>query len=432
MSEADSSDVGNSPDCGCDGGKASVPDRFSSCAIAKFLNEIRSRTSDGVDLNALEKAEETFDASLQSKAEGMLDGKLQEALEIADDPNEVASLLDSLKNWIERFAQKLRPSAFEGLTTVFRMMSATLSGEYTGFSKSSFVALVGCALYCVSPIDVIPDAIPIFGLVDDAFILGLTLKKIASELETFRRWERLKSARSILACYLPYFNDVKRVILAPGWLSEDDDCSDVIETLRPVYPNAAFERFSWLSNKPWQDARDYIDGQGARDLLNFVREGGDMATVALVGHSLGARLVVRALARLAEESPKIDEFRDRRGRPGSEIGDRRRQRAPVQFLQSRRPRLELCLPHRGTEDAARSVGQFGASRQLLRLRAFGPRGILAQRGRERRVYPVAPSVEDAYFQILARRMRGGRTSGIRPARVRSLRAVLPGIGRLAR
>ena len=304
MSEADSSDVGNSPDCGCDGGKASVPDRFSSCAIAKFLNEIRSRTSDGVDLNALEKAEETFDASLQSKAEGMLDGKLQEALEIADDPNEVASLLDSLKNWIERFAQKLRPSAFEGLTTVFRMMSATLSGEYTGFSKSSFVALVGCALYCVSPIDVIPDAIPIFGLVDDAFILGLTLKKIASELETFRRWERLKSARSILACYLPYFNDVKRVILAPGWLSEDDDCSDVIETLRPVYPNAAFERFSWLSNKPWQDARDYIDGQGARDLLNFVREGGDMATVALVGHSLGARLVVRALARLAEESPK--------------------------------------------------------------------------------------------------------------------------------
>lgn len=44
-------------------------------------------------------------------------------------------------------------------------------------------------VYVVSPIDIIPDVIPGFGVVDDAAMLGLFLRSLLRDARSFRDWE---------------------------------------------------------------------------------------------------------------------------------------------------------------------------------------------------------------------------------------------------
>lgn len=298
MGEADSSENGLSEN--------SSAKKFSFTKIAQLISGHNANDHEGavIDVDAYENLDANLDEETRSRASDLFRTKCTEAEQLIDNPSDVLTLLDAVKNWTVRFSRKMNSDAVQSLTTVFRMVSAAVSGEYQGLSKSTIACLVGSLLYCITPIDVIPDAIPVVGLFDDAFVLSLTVKHIAEEIKTFRMWERLKAARSVLASYLPYFEDVKHVALAPGWMTANDDCSAEIKILAPVFPNAEFQRCPWNANVSWQSARDYVDGQGPEEFEEFIRDAGDLGAVALIGHSLGARLVVRTLARLTKEPQK--------------------------------------------------------------------------------------------------------------------------------
>ena len=45
------------------------------------------------------------------------------------------------------------------------------------------VVVIIALLYLISPIDLLPDAIPVLGLLDDALVIGYALKQAAAELE---------------------------------------------------------------------------------------------------------------------------------------------------------------------------------------------------------------------------------------------------------
>ena len=276
--------------------------RFSSNSVAKILEEATSEGKSEID--AMDESSDKLDANARSRATELFERKCDEASQIVEDDETVNELLAATNNWTQRFSNKLNDEFLSSLTTVFRLVSASVSGRYQGLASSTLVCLVGALLYCVSPIDVVPDAIPFVGLLDDAFVLSLVVKNAANELRTFRAWERLQTANLTLCSYLPYFQDVKRVVVVPGWLTENDDCSAEIDVLTPVFPNAVFDLFAWRSNVSWEDARNYADGEGVDHALDFLQRSGDMGETAIVGHSLGARLTARALARLAKEPEK--------------------------------------------------------------------------------------------------------------------------------
>ena len=51
------------------------------------------------------------------------------------------------------------------------------------------VAATGFAVvYLVSPLDVIPDAIPILGFIDDAFVFGLVIAGFHSDIDAYKVW----------------------------------------------------------------------------------------------------------------------------------------------------------------------------------------------------------------------------------------------------
>lgn len=69
-----------------------------------------------------------------------------------------------------------------------------INGQYTTIPKRSIGAAVLAYLYYVSPIDLIPDSIPLIGKVDDAMIAALCWGMIDGDLKLFKEW---KQAREI-------------------------------------------------------------------------------------------------------------------------------------------------------------------------------------------------------------------------------------------
>jgi len=70
----------------------------------------------------------------------------------------------------------------------FAMLGAYLRGEYRTFPRYSLVAFLLVIFYVLNPLDLVPDVIPILGVIDDVAVLGLCLRLIKVDLDRFRKW----------------------------------------------------------------------------------------------------------------------------------------------------------------------------------------------------------------------------------------------------
>jgi uncharacterized membrane protein YkvA (DUF1232 family) len=57
-------------------------------------------------------------------------------------------------------------------------------------AKETKTVLIIALLYIISPIDLIPDAIPFLGLLDDVLVAGYALRQASVELERYRQQVR--------------------------------------------------------------------------------------------------------------------------------------------------------------------------------------------------------------------------------------------------
>ena len=75
------------------------------------------------------------------------------------------------------------------IPVIIRMMkSATRKGGYKPHLKDVFLpALV--LVYLISPIDIIPDWIPVIGVLDDLALLTFAIPLLVKEAEKFIAWE---------------------------------------------------------------------------------------------------------------------------------------------------------------------------------------------------------------------------------------------------
>jgi uncharacterized membrane protein YkvA (DUF1232 family) len=87
------------------------------------------------------------------------------------------------------------PGVGDRLRAVPRLVSATLSGRYQGTTPRRLGLMVLAVVYVVSPIDVLPDVLPILGLADDAMVVAWLAGAVLNETGDFLTWERGDSGR---------------------------------------------------------------------------------------------------------------------------------------------------------------------------------------------------------------------------------------------
>lgn len=78
---------------------------------------------------------------------------------------------------------------WEELQLMFSLIKDWLSGAYREVPKGSIVAILAGLIYFISPIDVIPDFIPIAGYIDDVFVLGLVINQVRADLHKYKAWK---------------------------------------------------------------------------------------------------------------------------------------------------------------------------------------------------------------------------------------------------
>ena len=72
------------------------------------------------------------------------------------------------------------------------MIKDCLSGAYQHIPVWVIGAVVFALLYVLSPIDLIPDFIPVIGFVDDAVVLGLCLALTEKDIQKYQQWKALQ------------------------------------------------------------------------------------------------------------------------------------------------------------------------------------------------------------------------------------------------
>ncbi|EIM74308.1 hypothetical protein A3SI_16375 [Nitritalea halalkaliphila LW7] len=117
---------------------------------------------------------------------------LAQAEQIASSKEAILKLLEEARAKIAALGEsKELQKVLQPLHVFKRMLEAHRSGAHRLSFKTLALLCLGL-LYFVTPIDIIPDVIPVLGFADDASVLLAIFHALKQEIEDFQSWEASK------------------------------------------------------------------------------------------------------------------------------------------------------------------------------------------------------------------------------------------------
>ncbi len=98
--------------------------------------------------------------------------------------NETANKLADKESEDNKFRQ-----LFEVALTLVRLVRSYIRGEYRQIQTTTIISGLAVLLYVLSPIDLVPDFIPVAGFLDDLSLISWFVGKFQVEIVRFRDWE---------------------------------------------------------------------------------------------------------------------------------------------------------------------------------------------------------------------------------------------------
>ena len=112
--------------------------------------------------------------------------------------NAAAKYVSGFTGTLARFSVNLDPlvkiplvgSMIAEVQDIIYMLNDYFRGEYKNVPKTVLFGCAGIVLYLASPIDLIPDNVPLLGFVDDAFVVKTIMNLcVGKELDKYREWK---------------------------------------------------------------------------------------------------------------------------------------------------------------------------------------------------------------------------------------------------
>ncbi|WP_409301760.1 YkvA family protein [Pseudomonas sp. KCJK8993] len=85
----------------------------------------------------------------------------------------------------------------EDLRLLQALCLAYWRGEYRAISPKALLSVVAGLMYFLSPLDAIPDFLPLFGMLDDIAVLAWLMKTLGDELDAFRAWRNRQTPEKL-------------------------------------------------------------------------------------------------------------------------------------------------------------------------------------------------------------------------------------------
>ena len=102
---------------------------------------------------------------------------------------------DKLERFLQRLEKKLKIIPIAGdKSAVVPVMASLLKNyaekEYTDIPIGTIIAIISALMYFVSPIDFVPDSIPVLGYFDDAAVVAACWKLVQSDVDEYVEWRK--------------------------------------------------------------------------------------------------------------------------------------------------------------------------------------------------------------------------------------------------
>jgi len=125
--------------------------------------------------------------------------------QISKNSKEAENLLndeDRMERFLERLEHKIKkvPIVGKKLSNAPMLVSLVRSyvrKDYQDIPIGSIIAIVSALIYFLSPIDLIPDSIPVLGYVDDAAVFAFVWNMVEDDVEEYKKWQ-VKNGKRII------------------------------------------------------------------------------------------------------------------------------------------------------------------------------------------------------------------------------------------
>jgi uncharacterized membrane protein YkvA (DUF1232 family) len=130
-------------------------------------------------------AEQQFNVD---EAREIIESGIAQAQEILSDPEKINDLLKQLEQKVKELPSSMG-EALGNIPLMAQMVKGYVTQEYTDVSPKVVASLVSAFVYVVAKKDVVPDTVPVLGLVDDVAVVALAMKINEAELDAFKQWQ---------------------------------------------------------------------------------------------------------------------------------------------------------------------------------------------------------------------------------------------------
>ena len=113
---------------------------------------------------------------------------IKKAIELLGDNKRTMQTVSSAAQKAEKNRTSLA-AIWDDLTSLFRIVKNWKSGSYREVPWNTVVLSTGAIIYFLTPVDLVPDVIPVVGLIDDIAVIRWVIGAIRSDLAKFRAWE---------------------------------------------------------------------------------------------------------------------------------------------------------------------------------------------------------------------------------------------------
>ena len=124
----------------------------------------------------------------EKDVQNILEASAAKAEALLGDPAKIDDLLAQVKTNVADLPQAAA-GALQNIPLMASMIKGYVTQQYTNVSPKVVASVLGSLLYLVKGKDLIPDSIPVLGLVDDVAVVALAMKLNEKEIEEFKQWQ---------------------------------------------------------------------------------------------------------------------------------------------------------------------------------------------------------------------------------------------------
>ncbi|MFT6167335.1 MAG: uncharacterized membrane protein YkvA (DUF1232 family) [Vicingaceae bacterium] len=114
----------------------------------------------------------------------------QKTEELLENGEKLSKLLREAKEKAEEKKGKLK-DAWSDLQALLRLVQAWWKKDYQEIPWKTILYAATAIFYFVSPLDFIPDFIPVAGFLDDITVIAFVTNSLKIDIEKFKEWESL-------------------------------------------------------------------------------------------------------------------------------------------------------------------------------------------------------------------------------------------------